>query len=95
MSAAATLTPATSPVELLAIMMRSLKLPAFARYAEEIAQKTEREGWTFAGTFTTSPSSRSRSDFAVGSSGSLFAPVARAPPASISYAPLAASEGDA
>lgn len=47
MSAATTLTPATSPVESLGIMMRSLKLPAFARYAEEIAQKAEREGWTF------------------------------------------------
>ncbi len=47
MTAAATLTPATSPVESLGIMMRSLKLPAFARYAEEIAQKAEREGWTF------------------------------------------------
>jgi DNA replication protein DnaC len=46
-SAAATLTPATSPVESLGIMMRSLKLPAFVRYAEEIAQKAEREGWTF------------------------------------------------
>jgi DNA replication protein DnaC len=41
------LTPVTSPVESLGIMMRSLKLPAFARYAEEIAQKAEREGWTF------------------------------------------------
>ncbi len=47
MSAATTLTPATSPIESLGIMMRSLKLPAFARYAEEIAQKAEREGWTF------------------------------------------------
>lgn len=28
-------------------MLRSLKLPSFARYAEEIAQKAEREGWTF------------------------------------------------
>jgi DNA replication protein DnaC len=46
-TAVATLTPATSPVESLGIMMRSLKLPAFARYAEEIAQKAEREGWTF------------------------------------------------
>jgi DNA replication protein DnaC len=46
-SAAGSLTPATSPVESLGIMMRSLKLPAFARYAEEIAQKAEREGWTF------------------------------------------------
>jgi DNA replication protein DnaC len=40
-------TPSTSPVTSLAMMMRSLKLPAFARYAEEIAQKAEREGWTF------------------------------------------------
>lgn len=47
MTAAATLPTATSPVESLGIMMRSLKLPAFARYAEEIAQKAEREGWTF------------------------------------------------
>jgi DNA replication protein DnaC len=46
-SAVTSLTPATSPVESLGIMMRSLKLPAFARYAEEIAQKAEREGWTF------------------------------------------------
>jgi DNA replication protein DnaC len=44
---ATVVTPATSPVESLGIMMRSLKLPAFARYAEEIAQKAEREGWTF------------------------------------------------
>ena len=47
MSAATTLTTAISPVESLGIMMRALKLPAFARYAEEIAQKAEREGWTF------------------------------------------------
>ncbi len=47
MSAAVTLTPASSSVSSLGIMMRSLKLPAFARYAEEIAQKAEREGWTF------------------------------------------------
>jgi DNA replication protein DnaC len=46
-TAAVSLTPATSPVESLGIMMRALKLPAFARYAEEIAQKAEREGWTF------------------------------------------------
>lgn len=38
---------APSPIESLGLMMRSLKLPAFARYAEEIAQKAEREGWTF------------------------------------------------
>ena len=47
MTAAATILPATSPVESLGMMMRALKLPAFARYAEEIAQKAEREGWTF------------------------------------------------
>jgi len=47
MSPVATITPATSPVESLSIMLRALKLPAFARYAEEIAQKAEREGWTF------------------------------------------------
>lgn len=47
MSAAVTPLAATSPVESLGIMMRALKLPAFARYAEEIAQKAEREGWTF------------------------------------------------
>jgi len=39
--------PSTSPIASLAMMMRALKLPAFARYAEEIAQKAEREGWTF------------------------------------------------
>lgn len=44
MSAVATAAPA---VESLAMLMRALKLPAFARHAEEIAQKAEREGWTF------------------------------------------------
>ena len=39
--------PSTSPADSLAMMMRALKLPAFARYAGEIAQKAEREGWTF------------------------------------------------
>lgn len=29
------------------MLMRALKLPAFARYADEIAQKAEREGWTY------------------------------------------------
>jgi DNA replication protein DnaC len=29
------------------MMMRALKLPAFARHAGEVAQKAEREGWTF------------------------------------------------
>jgi DNA replication protein DnaC len=31
----------------LTILLRALKLPAFGRYAEEVAQKAEREGWTF------------------------------------------------
>jgi DNA replication protein DnaC len=31
----------------LAILLRALKLPSFARHAEEVAQKAEREGWTF------------------------------------------------
>jgi DNA replication protein DnaC len=31
----------------LAILLRALKLPAFGRYGEEIAQKAQREGWTF------------------------------------------------
>jgi DNA replication protein DnaC len=31
----------------LTVLLRALKLPAFARYYEEIAQKAEREGWTF------------------------------------------------
>ena len=39
--------PSTSPADSLAMMMRALKLPAFARYAGEVAQKAEREGWTF------------------------------------------------
>jgi DNA replication protein DnaC len=46
-SAVTTLTGTMPPVESLGLMMRALKLPAFARYAEEIAQKAEREGWTF------------------------------------------------
>jgi DNA replication protein DnaC len=38
-------TPA--PVESLGLLLRALKLPSFARYAEEIATKAEREGWSF------------------------------------------------
>jgi DNA replication protein DnaC len=40
-------TPTMTPVESLGIMLRTLRMPAFARYAEEIAQSAEREGWTF------------------------------------------------
>jgi len=36
-----------TPVDSLAMLMRLLKLPAFARYAEEVAQKAEKDGWTF------------------------------------------------
>jgi DNA replication protein DnaC len=43
MSAATSMAPAES----LAMLMRALKLPAFARHAAEVAQKAEREGWTF------------------------------------------------
>ena len=47
MTATATAPQSTSAVQSLAMMMRALKLPAFARYAEDVAQKAEREGWTF------------------------------------------------
>jgi DNA replication protein DnaC len=46
MTATTTAVP-TAPIESLGILMRALKLPAFSRYAEEVAQKAEREGWTF------------------------------------------------
>jgi DNA replication protein DnaC len=36
-----------SPQESLAMLLRVLKLPTIARAAEEVAQKAEREGWTF------------------------------------------------
>jgi DNA replication protein DnaC len=39
--------PPTTLAQSFAMLMRALKLPTFARYAEEIAQKAEREGWTF------------------------------------------------
>jgi DNA replication protein DnaC len=38
---------APAPVESLGLLLRALKLPSFARYAEEIATKAEREGWSF------------------------------------------------
>ena len=47
MTTTTTDSPTTSPAESLSMLMRALKLPAFTRYAEEIAQKAEREGWTF------------------------------------------------
>ncbi len=39
--------PVVAPVDSLAMLMRALKLPSFARYASEVAQKAEREGWAF------------------------------------------------
>ncbi len=39
--------PATTLAQSFAMLMRALKLPAFARYGEEVAQVAEREGWTF------------------------------------------------
>ena len=47
MSTVATTVVPTAPIQSLGILMRALKLPAFSRYAEEVAQKAEREGWTF------------------------------------------------
>jgi DNA replication protein DnaC len=38
---------ATSAQESLTMMLRVLKLPTIGRHAEEVAQKAEREGWTF------------------------------------------------
>jgi DNA replication protein DnaC len=40
-------TASITPVESLGIMLRTLRLPAFARYAQEVAQSAERDGWTF------------------------------------------------
>jgi DNA replication protein DnaC len=36
-----------SALDALFVLLRALKLPAFARYAEEVATKATREGWTF------------------------------------------------
>jgi DNA replication protein DnaC len=36
-----------SALDALLVLLRALKLPAFARYAEEVATKATREGWTF------------------------------------------------
>lgn len=37
-----------APEPSLAVLLRSLKLPTFARLHEEVAQKAEQEGWSFA-----------------------------------------------
>lgn len=39
--------PPPTPAESLAILLRSLKLPTFARVAADVAQKAEREAWSF------------------------------------------------
>ena len=36
-----------SALDALLVLLRALKLPGFFRYAEEIAVKATREGWTF------------------------------------------------
>ena len=42
-----TATTMPSPQESLTMLLRVLKLPTVNRHAEEVAQKAEREGWTF------------------------------------------------
>ena len=37
----------SSPMESLLLLLRVLKLPTVARHAEEVANKAEREGWSF------------------------------------------------
>lgn len=37
----------TTPAQSMAMMLRSLRLPSFQKYSEEIASKAEREGWTY------------------------------------------------
>jgi len=44
MTAASTALP---PLDSMAMLLRGLKLPAFVRHHEEVAQKAEREGWSF------------------------------------------------
>jgi DNA replication protein DnaC len=38
---------APAPATSLAMLLRGLKLPTLARHADEVAQKAEREGWSF------------------------------------------------
>ena len=40
-------TTSLTPVESLGVLLRALRLPAFARYAVDVAQTAEREGWTY------------------------------------------------
>jgi DNA replication protein DnaC len=48
MSATATTVTAPAALEALAVLLRALKLPTVARHAEEVADKAEHEGWSFA-----------------------------------------------
>ena len=47
MSGTTLATERPNPLAALLVLLRALKLPAFARYAEDIAIKATREGWTF------------------------------------------------
>ena len=38
---------AASPMKSMHLLLRALKLPSVARHAEEVANKAEREGWSF------------------------------------------------
>jgi DNA replication protein DnaC len=40
-------TTTMTPIESLGMLLRTLRLPAFAHYAQEVAQTAEREGWTY------------------------------------------------
>jgi DNA replication protein DnaC len=43
-----TTTTAPAALEALAVLLRALKLPTVARHADEVADKAEHEGWSFA-----------------------------------------------
>jgi DNA replication protein DnaC len=47
MTSLATIAGKPSALDALLVLLRALKLPAFSRYAEEVATKATREGWTF------------------------------------------------
>jgi len=53
--------------ESLTLLLRALKLPGFARHAEEVAAHAERDGWTFGRYLHHLAELRSRSVGAVGS----------------------------
>ncbi len=47
MTAVTAVTPAAATKESLTLLLRALKLPGFARHAEEVAANAERDGWRF------------------------------------------------